>query len=56
MLGSDGIEIYGEMMIKPVYTLAALLVATSLHAATVDFRLLETTDLHSNMAWCEPLR
>lgn len=36
-------------MIKPVYTLAALLVATSLPAATVDFRLLETTDLHSNM-------
>ena len=36
-------------MIKPCLTLAALLVATSLPAATVDFRLLETTDLHSNM-------
>ncbi len=36
-------------MIKPCLTLAALLVSTTIHAATVDFRLLETTDLHSNM-------
>jgi len=36
-------------MIKPVVTLSALLVSGALHAATVDFRLLETTDLHSNM-------
>ncbi|WP_158781216.1 bifunctional 2',3'-cyclic-nucleotide 2'-phosphodiesterase/3'-nucleotidase [Pantoea sp. BAV 3049] len=36
-------------MIKPSVTLAALLVSSVLHAATVDFRLLETTDLHSNM-------
>lgn len=36
-------------MIRPVFTLAALLVSASLHAATVDFRLLETTDLHSNI-------
>ncbi|WP_380184085.1 bifunctional 2',3'-cyclic-nucleotide 2'-phosphodiesterase/3'-nucleotidase [Kalamiella sp. sgz302252] len=36
-------------MIKPVMTLGALLVSCALHAATVDFRLLETTDLHSNM-------
>ena len=36
-------------MIKPIMTLGALLVSGALHAATVDFRLLETTDLHSNM-------
>lgn len=36
-------------MMKPCLTLVALLVSTTLHAATVDFRLLETTDLHSNM-------
>lgn len=36
-------------MIKPFVTLAALLVSSALPAATVDFRLLETTDLHSNM-------
>lgn len=36
-------------MIKPIVTLGALLVSGALHAATVDFRLLETTDLHSNM-------
>jgi len=36
-------------MIKSVVTPAALLVSCALHAATVDFRLLETTDLHSNM-------
>lgn len=29
--------------------LVALFVTTSLHAATVDLRILETTDLHSNM-------
>lgn len=38
-----------KMMIKPCLTVAALLVSMTLHAATVDFRLLETTDLHSNM-------
>ncbi|WP_034944490.1 bifunctional 2',3'-cyclic-nucleotide 2'-phosphodiesterase/3'-nucleotidase [Erwinia oleae] len=36
-------------MKKPCMTLMALLVSTTIHAATVDFRLLETTDLHSNM-------
>jgi len=36
-------------MIKPSVTLIALLISTTLHAATVDFRLLETSDLHSNM-------
>ncbi|MEZ0584395.1 bifunctional 2',3'-cyclic-nucleotide 2'-phosphodiesterase/3'-nucleotidase [Erwinia sp. STN24] len=36
-------------MIKSVVTPVALLVSCALHAATVDFRLLETTDLHSNM-------
>ncbi|KGT94357.1 2', 3'-cyclic nucleotide 2'-phosphodiesterase [Erwinia typographi] len=36
-------------MIRPVFTLAALLISVSLNAATVDFRLLETTDLHSNI-------
>ena len=36
-------------MIKFSATLLAMLVATSVHAATVDLRILETTDLHSNM-------
>lgn len=36
-------------MIKPFVTLTALLIGPALHAATVDFRLLETSDLHSNM-------
>ncbi|MEW7313343.1 bifunctional 2',3'-cyclic-nucleotide 2'-phosphodiesterase/3'-nucleotidase [Buttiauxella gaviniae] len=36
-------------MIKFSATLVAMLVTTSLHAATVDLRILETTDLHSNM-------
>ncbi len=36
-------------MLKSGLTLLALLVATSVHAATVDLRILETTDLHSNM-------
>lgn len=36
-------------MIKSVVTPVALLISCALHAATVDFRLLETTDLHSNM-------
>lgn len=36
-------------MFKPTMTLLALSLSTALHAATVDLRLLETTDLHSNM-------
>ncbi|WP_437610180.1 bifunctional 2',3'-cyclic-nucleotide 2'-phosphodiesterase/3'-nucleotidase [Erwinia sp. V71] len=36
-------------MLKSGLTLLALLVASSLNAATVDLRILETTDLHSNM-------
>lgn len=36
-------------MKKSCVTLVALLVSSTLQAATVDFRLLETTDLHSNM-------
>ncbi|ADP10264.1 2',3'-cyclic-nucleotide 2'-phosphodiesterase precursor [Erwinia sp. Ejp617] len=36
-------------MFKSCLTLGALLVSHTLHAATVDFRILETTDLHSNM-------
>ncbi|TNV19631.1 bifunctional 2',3'-cyclic-nucleotide 2'-phosphodiesterase/3'-nucleotidase [Buttiauxella sp. B2] len=36
-------------MIKFSATLVAMLVASSVHAATVDLRILETTDLHSNM-------
>ncbi|WP_414147613.1 bifunctional 2',3'-cyclic-nucleotide 2'-phosphodiesterase/3'-nucleotidase [Erwinia sp. BNK-24-b] len=36
-------------MSKHIVTLGALLVSSVLHAATLDFRLLETTDLHSNM-------
>ena len=36
-------------MFKPTLTLLALSLSLSLHAATVDLRLLETTDLHSNM-------
>lgn len=36
-------------MFKPTITLLALSLSMSLHAATVDLRLLETTDLHSNM-------
>jgi 2',3'-cyclic-nucleotide 2'-phosphodiesterase/3'-nucleotidase len=37
------------IMIKFSATLVAMLVASSVHAATVDLRILETTDLHSNM-------
>ncbi|MFG1173246.1 bifunctional 2',3'-cyclic-nucleotide 2'-phosphodiesterase/3'-nucleotidase [Erwiniaceae bacterium CAU 1747] len=36
-------------MFKSGITLLALLVSGTLQAATVDFRILETTDLHSNM-------
>ncbi|WBV21983.1 bifunctional 2',3'-cyclic-nucleotide 2'-phosphodiesterase/3'-nucleotidase [Pantoea piersonii] len=36
-------------MFKPTITFLALSLSMSLHAATVDLRLLETTDLHSNM-------
>ncbi|MBP2169526.1 2',3'-cyclic-nucleotide 2'-phosphodiesterase/3'-nucleotidase [Erwinia toletana] len=36
-------------MFKPCLTLLAIMVTTSLHAATVDMRIMETTDLHSNM-------
>lgn len=36
-------------MFRPCITLSALLVSSTLHAATVDFRIMETTDLHSNM-------
>ncbi|GEM_PF-5376960 len=36
-------------MFKPTITFLALSLSVSLHAATVDLRLLETTDLHSNM-------
>ena len=36
-------------MFKPTLPLLALSLSMSLHAATVDLRLLETTDLHSNM-------
>ena len=36
-------------MIKFSATMLAMLVATSAHAATVDLRILETSDLHSNM-------
>lgn len=36
-------------MIKFSVTLLATLIATSVNAATVDLRILETTDLHSNM-------
>ncbi|MCU5773640.1 bifunctional 2',3'-cyclic-nucleotide 2'-phosphodiesterase/3'-nucleotidase [Erwiniaceae bacterium BAC15a-03b] len=36
-------------MFKPCLTLLAIMVSTSLHAATVDMRIMETTDLHSNM-------
>lgn len=36
-------------MIKFSVTLLATLIAGSVHAATVDLRILETTDLHSNM-------
>jgi 2',3'-cyclic-nucleotide 2'-phosphodiesterase/3'-nucleotidase len=36
-------------MIKFSATLVATLVAASVNAATVDLRILETTDLHSNM-------
>ncbi|MEE3661247.1 bifunctional 2',3'-cyclic-nucleotide 2'-phosphodiesterase/3'-nucleotidase [Brenneria sp. g21c3] len=34
---------------SPALSLLAALVATTVHAATVDLRVLETTDLHSNM-------
>ncbi|WP_152958519.1 bifunctional 2',3'-cyclic-nucleotide 2'-phosphodiesterase/3'-nucleotidase [Trabulsiella odontotermitis] len=36
-------------MIKFSATLLATLIAASVHAATVDLRIMETTDLHSNM-------
>ncbi|MCT4708223.1 bifunctional 2',3'-cyclic-nucleotide 2'-phosphodiesterase/3'-nucleotidase [Enterobacteriaceae bacterium H16N7] len=36
-------------MIKFSATMLAMLVATSAHAVTVDLRILETSDLHSNM-------
>lgn len=36
-------------MFKSAFTLLALSLSAALHAATVDLRLLETTDLHSNM-------
>ncbi|WP_168394687.1 bifunctional 2',3'-cyclic-nucleotide 2'-phosphodiesterase/3'-nucleotidase [Erwinia amylovora] len=36
-------------MFKSCLTLGALLASHALYAATVDFRILETTDLHSNM-------
>ncbi|CAY72897.1 2',3'-cyclic-nucleotide 2'-phosphodiesterase [Erwinia pyrifoliae] len=36
-------------MFKSCLTLGALLVSHTLHAATVDFRILETTDWHCNM-------
>ena len=38
------------MSARPLsYTLLALLIAGSAQAATVDLRILETSDLHSNM-------
>lgn len=37
------------MMIKFSVTLLATLIAASVQAATVDLRIMETTDLHSNM-------
>ena len=36
-------------MFKPGITLLALAVTAASHAATVDLRIMETTDLHSNM-------
>ncbi|RPD96243.1 bifunctional 2',3'-cyclic-nucleotide 2'-phosphodiesterase/3'-nucleotidase [Candidatus Pantoea deserta] len=36
-------------MFKSTITILALSLSTALHAATVDLRLLETSDLHSNM-------
>ncbi len=36
-------------MIKFSVTLLATLIAASVRAATVELRILETTDLHSNM-------
>ena len=36
-------------MFKPCMTLLAVMIATTVNAATVDLRILETTDLHSNM-------
>ncbi|QKJ88803.1 bifunctional 2',3'-cyclic-nucleotide 2'-phosphodiesterase/3'-nucleotidase [Paramixta manurensis] len=36
-------------MFKPCITLLALAITTATSAATVDLRLMETTDLHSNM-------
>lgn len=55
-------------MIKFSATLLATLIAASVNAATVDLRIMETTDLHSNMmdfdyykdsatekfGWCAP--
>jgi 2',3'-cyclic-nucleotide 2'-phosphodiesterase/3'-nucleotidase len=38
------------MSARPLsYSLLALLIASSAQAATVDLRILETSDLHSNM-------
>lgn len=37
------------LMIKFSATLLATLIAASVNAATVDLRIMETTDLHSNM-------
>ncbi len=39
----------GTYMFKPGITLLALGISSALSAATVDLRVLETTDLHSNM-------
>lgn len=36
-------------MIKFSATLLATLIAASVNASTVDLRIMETTDLHSNM-------
>ena len=38
-----------SLMIKFSATLLATLIAASVNAATVDLRIMETTDLHSNM-------
>jgi len=43
------IEKRTPQMIKFSATLLATLIAASVQAATVDLRILETTDLHSNM-------
>ena len=36
-------------MRKPCFALTLLAAAVSTHAATVDLRIMETSDLHSNM-------